>query len=106
MHDRAKHAEYMKNWRIKQKEKKDLLDEQIAKQNEKLNRLKKTNKLEKTDIYSDSWGREVEANLQPRYPDEKEDYDFSLWGSVTEPQHKHKRSHQDTLKQEFGSHRE
>jgi len=96
----------MRNWRIKQKEKKDLIDNQIAKQDERSNQVKKTNKLEKTDIYSDSGDREVETNLQTQYPDEKEDYNFSLWGSVTEPQPKHKNSNQDILRQEFGNYSE
>ena len=109
MQDKAKYAEYMRNWRIKQKEKKDLIDNQIAKQDEKRNQVKKTNKLEKTDIYSDSWGgkvRKVETNLQTQYPDEKEDYNFSLWGSVTDPQPKRKHSYQDILRQEFGNYSE
>ncbi len=51
-------------------------------------------------------GREVETNLQTQYPDEKEDYNFSLWGSVTEPQLKRKNSSQDILRQEFGNYSE
>jgi hypothetical protein len=106
MQDKAKHAKYMRNWRIKQKEKKDSIDNQTAKKDERHNQSKETNKLEKTDIYSDSSGREVETNLQTQYPDEKEDYNFSLWGSVTEPQPKRKHSQQDILRQEFGNYSE
>ena len=96
----------MRNWRIKQKEKKDLIDNQIAKQDERHNQSKETNKLEKTDIYSDSRGREVETNLQTQYPNEKEDYNFSLWGSVKDPQLKRKHSKQDIHRQEFGNYSE
>jgi|GEM_PF-6916213 hypothetical protein len=104
--NKTKHAEYTRNWRIKQKEKKDTIDNNTAKQDERRNQVKKTNKLEKTDIYSNSAAREVEKNMQTQYPNEKEDYNFSLWGSVTKSQPKNKNSHQEILRQEFGNYSE
>jgi hypothetical protein len=104
--NKTKHAEYTRNWRIKQKEKKDTIDNNTAKQDERRNQVKKTNKLEKTDIYSNSAAREVETNMQTQYPNEKEDYNFSLWGFVTKSQPKNKNSEQEILRQEFGNYSE
>lgn len=104
---KQRHAEYMRNLREKQRIKQQKEDEFIKKQLDVVKEITKQNKRKELSIFSDSWGREVETNLEPQY-ERKEGNNQQgccLWGLPHEPD-RPKKSIQDRFKDEFQNHSE
>lgn len=72
---KKEHAEYMRTWRLKQKEKQDEIEKQIDKQAEKVSQQPRTKR-----TFDDTW-REPKTNLEPQYPHKHdESMGCCLWG--------------------------
>jgi hypothetical protein len=97
--------------RLKAKEQKeqeaDLIERQQIAEANRIKKIKHQQKEDGTDIFSDSWGREVETDLVKQYEPNKDEYGFNVWGSNSSTQPDvnplTKISHQENLKKIFGN---
>ena len=98
---KEQHAEYVRNWRLKQKEKQDEIEKQLNQQANKIkqvgNQPQRTKK--ELTILSDSWGSEPQATLTPQYPKQEESYGVNAWGSSDSSEQPKPQSNQDILRQ-------
>lgn len=92
----------MRNWRLKQKEKSDEIERQLQQQAKKVNQPQQPTRKRELTIFSDSWGREVETNLELQYPRQEESYGVNIWGSSDSSEKPKPQSNQDKLKDIFG----
>ena len=76
--DKTEHRNYMRVWRLNQREKQDKIEKQIDKRVEKVSQQpRKRRELTPVD---DAWGREPETGLEPQYERKEQHLGCNIWG--------------------------
>jgi hypothetical protein len=96
MDKKEKHAEYMRNWRLKQREKQDEIEERLIKQANKISQHQHAKRKE-PDILDENYGREVETHLEPQYQKQNRAVGC-LWGLPDDDDKPKPKSFQDILR--------